>query len=174
MSRANETRHIEWHEMCKCKCILDASVWNNKQRWNDDKCRCKCKKLIDKGVCDRGSIWNPVNCECECDKSCDVGEYLDYENWKCRKKLVDKLVEEYTENIDEVKIAEMALFEHGNECVSYCTICVILAVIVSTISIGIGTYFAYQYMNHWYLKKMLFVLLLVTVLKYLCTNQKNF
>ena len=70
-----------------------------------------------------------------------------------QEKLVDKLVEEYTENIDEVKIAEMALFEHGNECVSYCTICVILAIIVSTISIGIGTYFAYQYMNHWYLKK---------------------
>ena len=22
-------------------------------------------------------------------KSYDVGEYLDYENWKCRKKLVD-------------------------------------------------------------------------------------
>ena len=31
---------------------------------------------------------------------CDVGEYLDYENRKCRKKLVDKLVEECSENID--------------------------------------------------------------------------
>ena len=27
-----------------------------------------------------------VNCECECDKSCDIGEYLDHENCKCRKK----------------------------------------------------------------------------------------
>ena len=35
MSRANETRHIKWHETCKCKCRLDASVCNNKQRWND-------------------------------------------------------------------------------------------------------------------------------------------
>ena len=35
----------------------------------------------------------PSNCECECDKSCDVGEYLDCENCKCRKKLVDELVE---------------------------------------------------------------------------------
>ena len=41
-SRTNETRHIEWHETCKCKCRLDASVCNNKQRWNDDKCRCEC------------------------------------------------------------------------------------------------------------------------------------
>ena len=33
MPRTNETRHIEWHETCKCKCRLDASVCNNKQRW---------------------------------------------------------------------------------------------------------------------------------------------
>ena len=43
MSRTNETRHIEWHETCKCKCRLDAIVCNNKQRWNEDKCRCDCK-----------------------------------------------------------------------------------------------------------------------------------
>ena len=48
MSRTNETRHIEWHKTCKCKCRLDASVFNNKQRWNEDKCRCECKELIDK------------------------------------------------------------------------------------------------------------------------------
>ena len=32
MSRVNETRHIEWHRTCKCKCRLDASVCYNKQR----------------------------------------------------------------------------------------------------------------------------------------------
>ena len=61
--------------------------------------------------------------------------------------MVDKLIEECTENIDEVKIAKMALFEHGNERVCSYTICVILAVIALTISIGIGAYFAYKYMN---------------------------
>ena len=86
MSRTNEVRHVKWHEMCKCKCRLDASVCNNKKCWNDDKCRFECKELIDKGVSDRGYIWNPINCECECDKSCDVSEYLDYKNRKCRKK----------------------------------------------------------------------------------------
>ena len=45
MSRTNETRHIEWHETCKCKCRLDGSLCNNKQRWNEDKCRCECKEL---------------------------------------------------------------------------------------------------------------------------------
>ena len=73
----------------KCKCRLDAIVCNNKQRWNKNKYRCECKELIDKGICDKGFIWNPSNCECECDKNCDSGEYLDYENCKCRKKLAD-------------------------------------------------------------------------------------
>ena len=26
MPRTNEARHIEWHQTCKCKCRLDASV----------------------------------------------------------------------------------------------------------------------------------------------------
>ena len=68
ISRANETRHIEWHESCKCKYRLDGSVCNNKQRWIDDKCRRESKELIHKGVCNKGFILNPSNCECECDK----------------------------------------------------------------------------------------------------------
>ena len=76
MSRTNETRHIKSYKTCKCRCRLDASICNNKQRWNNDKCRCERKELIDKGVCDKEFIWNPSNCECECDKLCDIGEYL--------------------------------------------------------------------------------------------------
>ena len=44
MSRTNETRHIKWHETCKCKCELGTSFCNNKQRWNNDKCQCECKE----------------------------------------------------------------------------------------------------------------------------------
>ena len=68
-------------------------------------------------------------------------------------KFVDKMIEECTGNIDEVKIAEMALFEHGNKCVFFYITCIILDVIDLRISIGIGACFAYKYMNHWYLKK---------------------
>ena len=78
--------------------------------------------------------------------------------------MVDKLVEECTENIDEVKIHEMALFEHGNECVCSYTICVILAVIFLTISIEIGAYFAY---SRWYLKKQ------ITRVKLIADAQRN-
>ena len=147
MSKTNDTRHIRWRETGKCKCRLDASVCINKQRWNNDKCRCECKELIDKGVCDKGYAWNPSNCECECDKSCDVGEYLDYENCKCRKRLVNKLVEECNENTGEAKFTEIALLEHKNESACYNTVCIVLVVIVLTI--GISIYFVYyKYMNH--------------------------
>ena len=147
MSRTNETRHIKWHKTCKCKCRLNASVCNNKQRWNDDKCQCECKELIDKGVCDKGYASNPNNCECECDKSCDVGEYSDYENCKCRKSLVDKLVEECGENIDEAKLAEIALFEHVNESICFYTVFIVLSVTALTICIGIRAYFTYKYIK---------------------------
>ena len=59
---------IKWHEKWKCKSRLDASVCNNKQRWNNDKCSCECKELIDKSVYHKGFIWNPSNCECKCNK----------------------------------------------------------------------------------------------------------
>ena len=112
---------------------------------------CECKEFIGKG--DRGFIWNPSDCECEYVKSCHVGEYLNCENCKCGKRLIDKLVEEGTENIDEVKTDGMALFGRGNECKSSCTICVVLIAIVFTICIEINIYFVYyKYMNHWYLK----------------------
>ena len=63
MSRIYETRYIKWHKTCKCRCRLGASICNNKQRWNKDKCRCEFKELIDKGVCDKGFNWNPSNSE---------------------------------------------------------------------------------------------------------------
>ena len=79
-----------------------------------------------------------------------------------QKRLLDKLVDKCTENIDEVKIAEITLAGHDNVCVCSHTICVILAVIALAINIGIGAYFAY---SRWYLKKStLLVLILVPVL----------
>ena len=67
---------------------------------------CECKELIDTGLCDKGFVWNPSNCDCKCDKSCDISEYLEYSNFKFRKNLVDKLVEECTENIEEARLVE--------------------------------------------------------------------
>ena len=114
MTLKNETRHMKWHKSRKCICRLDKIICNSKQRWNEDKCRCECKELIDKEECDKGFIWNPSNCECECDKSCSIGQYLDYSNCKCRKKLLDPLVEECTENIDEKKLVNITVENKNN------------------------------------------------------------
>ena len=64
LNKCSDSCNTESHEICKFKCRLDASVCNNKQRWNKDKCRCECKELIDKGICDKGFIWNLSICEC--------------------------------------------------------------------------------------------------------------
>ena len=146
MSKTNETRPIKWHEACKCKCRLDASVCNNKHCWNNDKCQCECKGLIDKGICDKGYIWNPSNCKCQCDKSCDFGEYLDCENCKCRKRLVDKLIEECNENIQEASLVKINSTKcKNNSCILY----TVLLSIFFIINIGVATYFVYfKYKNH--------------------------
>ena len=105
MQSANETKQIVRHGTCKCVCRLTSAVCNNKQIWNNEKCRCECKEfLIDKGIYDKGFIWNPSNCICECDNSCGIGEYLDYKSCVCRNSIVEKLVEECTNVVDENKI----------------------------------------------------------------------
>ena len=146
MSWNNQTRHIEWHENCKCKCRLDSSICNNKRRWNEDECRCECREeLINKERCDKGLIWNPSNCNCECGKSCDIGEYLDYKNCKCRRKIVGSLVEEYSKNIDENEMIynetlnAITLNDYKKVCGSYTLHIVLFAVffVTSTVIIGI-------------------------------------
>ena len=71
-----------------------------------------------------------------------------------RKRLIDELVEECTENVEEAKIPGITLFEcnsveHKNKCKSSCTIYAVLIVIAFSICIGIGSYFVYyKYINH--------------------------
>ena len=103
-------------------------------------------------MCDKGFIWSPSNCECECDEVCDVGEYLDYENCKCKIKLVAPLIEECIETVEEVKLAKITLAKNIN---SYkCSSCIVYTVLLwmfFTINVGgTGTYYVYF---HWYLKK---------------------
>ena len=60
------------------------------------------------------------------------------------------MVEECTENVDELKIARITLAENANKhkC-SSCTLYIVLFSIIFTINVGIGTYFVYyKYINH--------------------------
>ena len=97
----NETRKVVWHETCKCVCRLTSAVCNDRQEWNENKCRCECKEdLINKLVCDKGYMWNPSTYSCECDKYCETSQYLDYKNCVCRKKIIDDLIEQCTSIVD--------------------------------------------------------------------------
>ena len=101
MARINETRKVVWHETCKCVCRLTSAICNDKQDWNANKCVCECKEdLVNKLVCEKGYMWNPSTCACECDKYCEVGQYLDYRECVCRKKLIDDLIEQCTTVVD--------------------------------------------------------------------------
>ena len=53
-------------------------------------------------------------------KSCDFSEYLDYKNCKCRKRLVDKLADEYYENIEETSLVQIKSTKcKHNSCILY-------------------------------------------------------
>ena len=114
------------------------NVCNNKQRWNNYKCKCEFKQLIYKGIYDKRFIWSPSSCEYECDKSCDVGEYLNFENFKFRKRLIDKLVEECSENTD------------GNEMTNVTLNNIVLFSHIFVVNISISSVFIYFYQ---YLKR---------------------
>ena len=62
-----------------------------------------------------------------------------------------KLVEECTENVEEVKLAKITLAENQNKhkC-SSCTLYIVLFSIIFTINVEIATYFID---SHWHLKK---------------------
>ena len=51
-------------------------------------------------VCDKGYMWNLSTCCCECDRYCETGQYLDYKNCVCRKKIIDDLIEQCTSIVD--------------------------------------------------------------------------
>ena len=75
---------------------------------------------------------------------------LDYESYKCRKKLIDRLVEECSENFDGNELIYNAtLNDYGNVCNSCITY---IALLVIFFIISIDTSCAYFHL-HWYLKR---------------------
>ena len=130
MSRTNETKSIKLHETCKCICRLNEIICNNKHRWDKNHCRCECKELIDKGLWDKEYIFNPSNCKSECDKSCNTSQYLDYLDCKCKKIIIDLIVEKCTEYDDnKTKIVNRTV---KNSCKVYIVLAIV-SVVISTV-----------------------------------------
>ena len=66
---------------------------------------------------------------------------------RAKNKIVNKLVEECTETVEEMKLTKVTSAENESvgKC-SSCTLCIVLFSIIFTVNIGIATYFAY---SHW-------------------------
>ena len=85
ISWSDKNKQIKWYESRKCEWKLNSGVYNNKQKWNKDKCRCESKEIVDKKECHKGFIFNPSNCNCEYRKKvahllvekCDEVEIID-------------------------------------------------------------------------------------------------
>ena len=80
---------------------------------------------------------------------CDhIGEYLDYSSCKCKKKLIDPLLEECTENINETKLVNITVENKNNgRCRSYVVYKVLFGIFF-VISCGTIIYFVYHvYVN---------------------------
>ena len=168
MLRTNETKSIKCHEACECECRLDAIVCNNQQYWNNDKCGCECKQLVDNCVCDKDFIWNPSNCECECNKACDFSEYLDYKNCKCKKRLVDKLIDECNETIDEEKSTPPEN-ENSYKC-NFCTVYIVLFSIFFIINVALVLILFT--INTWIVIKKMFLNIMIMFLIHKIINIK--
>ena len=87
-----------------------------------------------------------------------------FKNCKCRKRLVDKLVDECSENSDEMELHQnkmiynSTLNDYEKICSSCerssCTIYIVIFVIFFIISVSISSVFIYF---HWHLKKYIYI-----------------
>ena len=129
--------------------VLLKAVCNDKQEWDENMCKCKCKEdLIDELICDKGYMWNPSTCTCECDQYCGTGQYLDYDNCVCRKKLIDYLIEQCTSiaNIDSYK-------KESSKTNAYFILFIIFLVLCVLLFVGLIYYFR-KYNNRKILNNM--------------------
>ena len=83
----------------ECKCGLNESVCNAKQKWDHNEYRCECKELDNCGSCKNDYMWNPSTCDCECNEACKIAMYLDIKNCSCKKRLIGKLLLECEDEI---------------------------------------------------------------------------
>ena len=86
--------------------------------------------------------------------NCNIGEYLDYKICKCSKKLIDKLVEECSEDNDENIMIHNATLNDYKKVNKFCIISIVLLIIMLMIIIGIVSACLHFYLNR---KKKIFM-----------------
>ena len=142
MSWIRETIFIFQNESCECKCRLNGSVCNSKQKFNCDDYRGDWKEFDDLGSCKKGYIWALSTYDCEWNEACEIDQYL--ENWKCLcgKLLIGKRLIEYED--ETLNTTETLLDKKKETCeLSYLHISLIIICTLLLIIISIGCYYHY-------------------------------
>ena len=73
ISQKNVLKNITFHESCKCDCLINEKVSNNKQKSNENKCRCECLEIKECEIrcrCDFKKAAKLITTE-ECDVEID-------------------------------------------------------------------------------------------------------
>ena len=114
MSGIIETRFLVQNESSECKCRLNESLCNSKQKWNHNECRCECKKLGGSVSCKNDYMWNITTCGCKCNEAYKYDKYLDIKNCSCEKRLIVKLVLECEHDV--LITTETLLYDKNVTC----------------------------------------------------------
>ena len=85
VSQQNEMKEISFHKSGRCDCLLNKTVYNDKQKWNSEECKCECLKLEN---CEYGFVWNVSNCKCEQGKK--VSKLISIQDTKIDKTIQNK------------------------------------------------------------------------------------
>ena len=95
-------------------------------------------------------FFNPSNCKCECDKSCNTSQYLDYLDCKCKKKIIDLIVEKCFEYDDQTKLVNITVTKNNNQTKlvnktveNSCKVYIILTIVAIVISTVFSNFFYY-------------------------------
>ena len=122
-------KNITFHENCKCDCLLDEKVCNNKQKWNKNKSRFECLEIKE---CENGSSWNVVNCRCE---------------FKKAAKLIVEEEECDVETDDVVQNKTISIIKKIENCNPFVASSILFVSVLMLLS-GIMIYFMYKSRNN--------------------------
>ena len=122
--------------------MLLESVYNLKQKWNDDKFRYECKELDNWISCKDNYIWNPSTRDCECNKvACKINEYLDIKTCSCKNVYLVEILNTTATSIDDKKLTC-----EKNNCFIHTILLVIVFLLLLAV-ISISCY--YYYTSDW-------------------------
>ena len=80
-----ESKTLNRHISCECKCQFDGTKCNSNQWWNSNKCWCECKNYH---ICEEDYLWNPA-----------IWKWKNLVSFMDDSAICDQVIESYDEEI---------------------------------------------------------------------------